>query len=96
MEEEQVKVATVLPTMGLNPTNIAGTFAGLVSHFVQEMTLHLAGTTYDLEHIPTARLNPRPSHGHMWHPYSYGTQFTNGTLTIAANGLSLERDWCDP
>ncbi|KAM1240363.1 hypothetical protein ACFX2J_045690 [Malus domestica] len=32
----------------------------------------------------------------MWHPVSYGTQFTNNTLTIAVNGLSLDKDWYDP
>lgn len=32
----------------------------------------------------------------MWHLDSFGTQFTNGTLTIAVNGLSLEKNWCDP
>ncbi|KAM1515819.1 hypothetical protein EV2_015352 [Malus domestica] len=32
----------------------------------------------------------------MWHPDSYGTQFTNNTLTIVVNGLSLDKDWYDP
>lgn len=32
----------------------------------------------------------------MWHPDSYETQYTNETLTIAVNGLSLEKNWCDP
>ncbi|KAB2612812.1 hypothetical protein D8674_035128 [Pyrus ussuriensis x Pyrus communis] len=35
-------------------------------------------------------------YGHTWHPDSFGTQFLNGTLTIARNGLSLDNDWCDP
>lgn len=38
----------------------------------------------------------RSDYGHIWHPDSYGTQFTNGALTIAVNRLSLEKDWCDP
>lgn len=33
---------------------------------------------------------------HTWHPDSYGSHFTNGTLTIAVNGLSLFGNWCDP
>ncbi|KAB2612807.1 hypothetical protein D8674_035123 [Pyrus ussuriensis x Pyrus communis] len=37
-----------------------------------------------------------PNYGHIWHPDSFGTQFLNGTLTIAINGLSLDNDWCDP
>ncbi|RXH87460.1 hypothetical protein DVH24_034360 [Malus domestica] len=48
------------------------------------------------EHIPTSRLDIRSDYGHIWHLDSYGTQFTNGTLTIDVNGLSLENDWCDP
>ncbi|KAM2301703.1 hypothetical protein FF1_032429 [Malus domestica] len=34
-------------------------------------------------------------YAHIWHLDSYDTQFTNGTLTIAVNGLSLEKYWCD-
>lgn len=32
---------------------------------------------------------------HVWHPNNYGTQFTNGSLTIAINGLSIDKVWCD-
>ncbi|KAM2746347.1 hypothetical protein PS2_021940 [Malus domestica] len=31
-----------------------------------------------------------------WHPYRFGTQFFNETLTIAINGLILDKVWCDP
>lgn len=37
-----------------------------------------------------------PDYGHTWHPDGFGIQFSNGTLTIALNGLSLDKDWCDP
>lgn len=33
--------------------------------------------------------------GHMWHPDNFGTQFRNGTITFAVNGLSLAKDWFD-
>ncbi|CAN6573989.1 unnamed protein product [Malus baccata var. baccata] len=51
------------------------------------LTSHLAGTNRDEECIPTICLNVGHDHGHMWHPFSYGTQFTINTLTIAVNGL---------
>lgn len=31
-----------------------------------------------------------------WDPESFGTHYKNRTFTLAVNGLSLERDWCDP
>ncbi|KAM1269250.1 hypothetical protein PS1_001423 [Malus domestica] len=34
--------------------------------------------------------------GNMDHPGSYGTHYRNGTLTLAVNGLSLEKSWYDP
>ncbi|KAM1087749.1 hypothetical protein ACFX15_012826 [Malus domestica] len=40
-------------------------------------------------HLP--RLNNIPDDGHMWHPDSFGIQFTNGALTIAVNSLSLSK-----
>ena len=33
---------------------------------------------------------------HVWHPDSFETQFTNGTLTIVVNGLSLDKVWANP
>ncbi|KAM1240362.1 hypothetical protein ACFX2J_045690 [Malus domestica] len=74
----------------------SGTFAGLVPGEQYTRTSHLAGTNRDEECIPTTCLNVGHDHGHMWHPVSYGTQFTNNTLTIAVNGLSLDKDWYDP
>lgn len=32
----------------------------------------------------------------MWHLDNFGTLFTNGTLTIAVNGLLLGKDWVNP
>lgn len=57
---------------------------------------HLAGTNSEAKHIATSRKDTRPDFGHIWHPDSFGTQYTNGTLTIVVNGLSLEKNWCDP
>lgn len=61
-------------------------FDTLVSHY-QELQ---ASTS------PSTRLLLSPDYGHMWHPENFETQFTNGTLTIAVNGLSLDKDWVDP
>ncbi|KAM1949580.1 hypothetical protein ACFX15_009619 [Malus domestica] len=89
-------MATTCTDMRQNCTAVTGTSAGLVSRSNQERTLHLAGTNSEAGHIPKLRLDTRPDYGHMWHPDSYGTHFTNGTLTIAVNGLSLEKNGCDP
>ncbi|TQE01786.1 hypothetical protein C1H46_012586 [Malus baccata] len=48
------------------------------------------------EYPPTTSLKVSSDYGHLWHPDSYGTQFTNDTLTITVNGLSLNKDWYDP
>lgn len=37
-----------------------------------------------------------PDYGHMWHLDSFGTQFSNGILSIAVNGLCLSQVWCNP
>lgn len=34
--------------------------------------------------------------GNMDNPDSFGTHYHNGTLTLAVNGLSLEKSWSDP
>ncbi|CAL9006100.1 unnamed protein product [Prunus brigantina] len=38
----------------------------------------------------------RADFANRWDPDSFGTQYKNGTLTIAVNGLSLNKNWCDP
>lgn len=40
------------------------------------------------------RRSSRDDLDHMWHPDSFGTYFTNGSLTLAINGL--DKVWCDP
>ncbi|KAM2005329.1 hypothetical protein FF1_000567 [Malus domestica] len=32
---------------------------------------------------------------HVWHPDSFGTQFSNSFLTIDVNRLSNDKVWCD-
>ncbi|KAM1519707.1 hypothetical protein ACFX1Z_022479 [Malus domestica] len=97
-EEQANMMKTSIDNTDTRPgcTDGAGTSARLVSHVEQKMTLHLAGTNSENGHIPTSRLDTRPDYGHTWHPDSYDTQFTNGTFTIAVNGLSLENNWYGP
>ncbi|KAH0981110.1 hypothetical protein GBA52_008287 [Prunus armeniaca] len=38
----------------------------------------------------------RADFANRWDPDSFGTQYKNGTLTIAINGLSLNKNGCDP
>ncbi|KAM1461668.1 hypothetical protein ACFXTO_046815 [Malus domestica] len=95
-DNEQMKSCSIRPATSLEFHESSGTFAGLVPGEQYTRTSHLAGTNRDEECIPTTCLNVGHDHGHMWHPVSYGTQFTNNTLTIAVNGLSLDKDWYDP
>ncbi|CAL8172062.1 unnamed protein product [Prunus armeniaca] len=46
--------------------------------------------------IPALSGPTRADYANRWNPDSFGTQFQNGTLTIAVNGLSLKKNWCDP
>lgn len=55
-----------------------------------------SGMSNGTDKTPTTRFEEQPDYAHRWLPDSHGTQFTNGILTIAVNGLSLNRDWCDP
>lgn len=47
-------------------------------------------------HFPATRSNLYPNYNHTWHPDSYGTLLFFGTLSIAVNRLSLEKNWCGP
>lgn len=49
--------------------------------------------TNQLGQSSIVRAKPTPNLGHIWHPDNFGTQFSNGTLTITINDLSLEKDW---
>ncbi|CAN6585889.1 unnamed protein product [Malus baccata var. baccata] len=63
---------------------------------VETLTSYLIGSDRVKEYPPTTSLKVSSDYGHLWHPDSYGTQFTNDTLTITVNGLSLNKDWYDP
>ncbi|KAM1237284.1 hypothetical protein ACFX13_039021 [Malus domestica] len=41
---------------------------------------------------PSTRCSSMLDLDHVWHSDNYGTQFTNASLTIAINGLSLDKE----
>ena len=95
-DKELTSSPAIPPATRQVSSEVIGSFAELVSHGNQARTSNLAESNRRAKHHPTTRLDVRPDYAHMWHLDSYGTQFTNGTLTIAVNGLSLDKDWCDP
>lgn len=85
-----------------NPTTRPGHAASVVLN--QPVSLNQPATEPSLNSGTDRPVSPantigRPIHADFvrrWDPDSFGTQYRNGTLTIAVNGLSLEKRWCDP
>lgn len=72
---------------------VTDSLAELVAHGNQARTSDLVESSHMAKPYLTTRSDVRPNYAHMWHSDTYGTPFTNGTLTIAVNGLSLDKDW---
>ncbi|KAM0978974.1 hypothetical protein ACFX2C_014890 [Malus domestica] len=95
-DKEQVNPRTTRPATGPEFAESSGTYASLVPREKQTRTSYLIGSDRVEEYPPTTSWKVSPDYGHLWHPDSYGTQFTNDTLTITVNRLSLNKDWYDP
>ncbi|TQD87563.1 hypothetical protein C1H46_026862 [Malus baccata] len=49
----------------------------------------------NLDTVPNLTMHSYTSND-PWNPSNFETHFTNGILTIAVNGISLDKNWCDP